>query len=242
MKLPGYNADLFGGWGGGWQSPEYKIANQIRSRRHISIEMAELVSRGAISSLNEISKSGDCGIVASIDQQARELIRVNTLCQQILCGDYEAIALEWMAHALFCDTFLREISEEFDDSVRKDFERSREDVLETVPEGLTNYDMNILDHVGPSVELAAKMVRLTNEKWSGRWTVGDMFAEFGESPVIRLAMVLIGHGISPEDDEDVAEAMSQRQVAAPQSLYDNPCVYSATTALSAAILDELIAV
>ena len=121
------------------------------------------------------------------------------------------------ALALFVDRFASELEEDDAlDDVRGDFILPRQDIMDTVPDELSDgYDLNVDKYL--DLKNAKKAIAEVDKAWGGKLTVKELYKKFDEVPAI-LALSLIGHGVSIDDNQKVEKILKEKGVSVPSDV------------------------
>jgi len=146
-----------------------------------------------------------------------------------------------MASILLIDALASE-TEESDSAFHDIFgSLSGAELTEAIPHVFRNYGIDIEKFL--PLDLVSDMIKVVDRAWAGSLTVKQL-AEYSDQAATRLALMLIGHGVAPDDDGDVADYIERHGVEAHHSLrgenFESPYdqAYDALNVLQAAILDS----
>jgi len=113
---------------------------------------------------------------------------------------------DYMAWILFIDAFASTIESDYPDLEGE----IHGELTQTVPDFISEKGFDIDTFVDS--RLGYEIVKAYNEHWAGKLTVAEL-VEFDENAAYNLAMVAVGHGVSPEDDPETAKFMKERGVS-----------------------------
>lgn len=114
-------------------------------------------------------------------------------------------------------------------------ERSQENICDTVPGTFKEYGLS-LDPFLP-LDLVEEIVAECNKFWGSKLSIEELY-EYDEKAAHDLILQAVGHGVSPNDDPNIAAWIREHGVEVPRlSYYESPYdeAYMALDALATAI-------
>jgi hypothetical protein len=148
-----------------------------------------------------------------------DLAYAATICQIVATGNKEQEVIQWMAFYLFVDEFAHQVENELPDG-RWWFVRPRTDIFETVPEGFAELELNIRDYIKSCVDAAVEINQRVDLEWNTKYSAAQLLEEFGQGVLCRLALTGVGHGVSLNDDQEVADKFSELDIEVPDMCLD----------------------
>lgn len=122
----------------------------------------------------------------------------------------DSLAVDLAAEILLVDAIASEAEGMGAEGVAEKMIRSQEDLMDTVPAAIEEHGFQMKDLVKRAAPAVKEMLDEV-EKDSGL-NVDEMHELFGDKAVTSLALMAVGHGVSPSDDPNVGAWLKEKGV------------------------------
>jgi hypothetical protein len=103
-------------------------------------------------------------------------------------------------------------------------EIARTDLTESVPELFDRFELQIFDY--EDQEFVGSLIQLTDKHWKGKYSVRQLYEDFGVPPILNLALNAMGEGVCPEDNPQVAVKLQLLGIETPDFILELPMEFS----------------